>query len=291
MTAENALPLARCFARGLQAPVELLAIVDMGETARKAAADSIWITPAFVEQAARRFGEYLERVAKNFPSSSVYCQVKSGNAAETIIAAAAADPSTLITMATHGRSGLDRWLLGSVTEKVLRGTSNPLLVVRAREDKSPEWEMGSLKRVIVPLDGSELAELVLPQIETLASHLDLEVLLLGIYGLPSGAATSGSGFYDAAQLGALVAELRAETVSYLSRKADELQNRGVKRVSFKAREGLPADEIIAAAREKADTLVAMCTHGRSGVKRWILGSVTETVTRHSETPLLVVRAT
>ena len=87
-------------------------------------------------------------------------------------------------MATHGRSGLDRWLLGSVAEKVLRGASNPTLVVRAKEEKNPAWEMATLKRVIVPLDGSELSERILPYVEALAKHLDLEVTLLGVYGGP-----------------------------------------------------------------------------------------------------------
>jgi nucleotide-binding universal stress UspA family protein len=287
-TAENALPLARSFARALQAPVELLAIVDVGETARQAAADSIWITPNFMEQASRALGEYLDRVAKHFPAGGVQCNVKSGNAAETIIAAA--DPSTLIAMATHGRSGLDRWLLGSVTEKVLRGASNPLVVVRAEENISPAWEKGSVKRVIVPLDGSELAEGGLAHVDALARHLDLEVVLLAVYDIPGAARTAGEGFFTDAQLGQLRAELRAETVSYLNTKAEEMKSRGLKKISLMAREGLAADEIIAAARQNGDTLLAMSTHGRSGVKRWILGSVTETVVRHSDCPVLVMRA-
>lgn len=288
--AENALPLARCFARGLQASVELLAIVDIAETARQIAADQRSITATFAEDASRAFGDYLDRVGKKFPTGNVRCTVTQGNAAETIINAAAADPRTLIAMATHGRSGLDRWLLGSVTEKVLRGASNPLLVVRGQEENAPAWEMATLKRLVVPLDGSELAERILPHVEALARHLDLEILLLGIYGSPAGGGAPGDGFYNPAQLGTLLAELRAETMGYLTGKTEEMKSRGLKNVSFIAKEGLAADEIIATARQKPDTLIAMCTHGRSGVKRWLLGSVTETVARHAEAPVLVVRA-
>ena len=108
--------------------------------------------------------------------------VRHGNAAEAIIESAAAEKETLIAMATHGRSGLDRWLLGSVAEKVLRAASNPTLAVRAKEE-NPTWEMATLKRIIVPLDGSELSRTIL-LVEGLAKNLDFEVNLLGIYGGP-----------------------------------------------------------------------------------------------------------
>lgn len=288
--AENALPLARCFARALQARVELLGVVDVAEAARRVAAEQTSITAAFVEDTARAFNTYLENAARHFPSGNVHCSVAHGNAAETIIKAAAEEPGTLIAMATHGRSGLDRWLLGSVTEKVLRGASEPLLVVRAQEETAPAWEMAALKRLVVPLDGSELAERILPHVETLAKNLDLEVMLLGIYSSPVGAGAPGDGFYNAAQLGALLAQLRAETVGYLGVKTEEMKSKGLKNVSCVAKEGLAADEIIATARQKPDTLIAMCTHGRSGVKRWLLGSVAETVVRHADCPVLVARA-
>jgi len=193
-------------------------------------------------------------------------------------------------MATHGRSGLDRWLLGSVAEKVLRAASNPTLVVRAKEEKNPAWEMATLKSVVVPLDGSELAENVLPSVEELAKKLDLEVTLLGVYGVPYGASSAGEGFYTTTQIKAFIGGLRAETLAYLEKKAAELKSKGLDKVSFVAKEGLAADEIISTARRSPDNLIAMCTHGRAGVTRWMLGSVTETVVRHSGGPVLVLRS-
>jgi nucleotide-binding universal stress UspA family protein len=288
-TAENVLPLARCFARGLQVPVELLGIVDIAEMARHVSADQASMVRTMVDDATRGFGDYLERVAKNFPIGNVQCTVRRGNAAEAIIESAALEKNTLIAMATHGRSGLDRWLLGSIAEKVLRGASNPVLLVRAKEEKSLAWEMATLKRVIVPLDGSELSERILPWVQALAKNLDLDVIVLGIYGSPVKAAAASEGFYNTAQLEAFVAELRAETSGYLAGKAEEMKRAGFEKVSIVAKEGLSADEIMAFARHTPDSLVAMCTHGRSGVKRWMLGSVTETVVRHSGAPVLVVR--
>ena len=86
-------------------------------------------------------------------------------------------------MATHGRSGLNRFLLGSVAEKVLRGTVNPLLLVRATGEAKSDGE-ATLKSIIVPLDGSELAESVLPMVAGVAKKLDLEVVLFRAYHIP-----------------------------------------------------------------------------------------------------------
>jgi len=132
--AEKVLPLARCFARGLQVSVELLGIVDIAEMACHVSADQAPMVRTMVDDATRGFGEYLERVAKNFLAGNVQCTVRRGSAAEAIVESAALEKNTLIAMATHGRSGLDRWLLGSIAEKVLRGASNPVLLVRAKEE-------------------------------------------------------------------------------------------------------------------------------------------------------------
>jgi nucleotide-binding universal stress UspA family protein len=105
-----------------------------------------------------------------------------GNPEEAVIEKAASYSDTLIAMATHGRSGVDRWLLGSVAEKVLRGTTNPLLLIRATKDGKSEGEK-VFKRVIVPLDGSALAEAVLPHVTALAREITFETVLLRAYNL------------------------------------------------------------------------------------------------------------
>lgn len=288
-TAENVLPFVRCFARSLQIPVELMAVVDLAGMARGVSAAEGLFLDTLIDDETRRYDNYLRAVAKNFPVGGVQCTVGKGKAADVIIESAAAEKNTLIAMATHGRSGLNRWLLGSVAEKVLRDASNPLLLVRAIE-KTPMWEMAALKSVVVPLDGSQLAESVLPSVEELAKNLDLEVVLIRVYGVPYGAFSAGEGFYDPTHIDAFLAKLKDETLEYLEKKAAELKRRGITKVSYIAKEGLGADEIISLARHTPDNLIAMCTHGRTGVKLWALGSVTETVVRHSGDPVLVVRA-
>jgi nucleotide-binding universal stress UspA family protein len=178
--------------------------------------------------------------------------------------------------------------LGSVTEKVLRGATNPLLLIRATDEARTDGE-GNVKSVVVPLDGSELAESLLPTVADLAKKLSLEVVLFRAYSIPYNAYASAEG-YAAIDYEDLLTSLREEAVSYLETKVEAVKKMGVDKVSYVAKEGFAADEIIATGRKNPDNLIAMCTHGRSGVRRWMLGSVTETVVRHSGDPVLVIRA-
>jgi nucleotide-binding universal stress UspA family protein len=288
--AEKALPYARFLAGTLKLPVELLEVIDIVEIAKRLTPEKAHFLNTVVENRVRSSEQYLKGVAGTFAGANVKCTVEKGTAAEVIIEKAAADKGTLISMATHGRSGLNRWLLGSVAEKVLRGATNPLLLIRATDEAKTEGE-ANLRSVIVPLDGSELAEQVLPTVTELAKELKLEVILFRTYTIPlSALAVDPEGYYVASDE-KLIAAMRDEAVAYLEKKAEEMKKLGVDKVSHVAEYGLAADEIISFARKTPDNLIAMCTHGHTGVKRWVLGSVTETVVRHSGDPVLVIRAT
>jgi len=285
-TAEQILPYARVFARTLKLPVELLAVVDVEgfltsvEQARKL--DNL------IQDATREGEKYLERVAKRFAGSRVKRTVEQGKAADVIIEKAAADKTTLIGMTTHGRSGLNRWLLGSVAEKVLRATINPLLMVRASPEGKADGE-ATLKSIVVPLDGSGLADNVLPLVAPIAKKLRLEIFLFRAYSNPYSPFISGGGHY-AVNVDELLADIRDEARKYLEDKMAQLRKHGVEEISYLLQEGDAADEIVSVARNTPESLIVMCSHGRSGAKRWVLGSVTETVVRHSNSPVLVVRA-
>jgi nucleotide-binding universal stress UspA family protein len=289
-TAEKVLPFARFLARRLKLPVELLEVIDVAEIGRRIPPDKAQFVSTALENVARSSAKYLKEIAGTFPETVVNCTVEKGTAAEVIIDKAAAEKDTLINMATHGHSGIKRWLLGSVAEKVLRGATNPLLLIRATEEAKTEGE-ATLKSAIVPLDGSELAESLLPRVAELAKPLQLEVVLFRAYTIPySALAVDPESFYLVSDE-ELISAMRDEVVAYLDKKAQAIKKLGVDRVSTIAEYGLAADEIIALARKTPDVLIAMCSHGRSGVKRWVLGSVTETVARHSGDPVLVTRPT
>lgn len=259
-TAEKVLPYARFLAGTLKLPVELLEVIDIVEIAKHLAPEKAHFLNTVVENRVRRSEQYLGAVAGTFPGANVKCTVEKGAAAEIITDKAAADKGTLINMATHGYSGIKRWLLGSVAEKVLRGATNPLLLIRATEEANTEGE-ASLRSVIVPLDGSEVAEQVLPTVAELAKQLKLEVILFRAYTIPlSALAVDPEGYYVATDE-KLIEGMRDEAVAYLEKKAEEMKKLGVEKVSDVAEYGLAADEIISFARKTPDNLIAMCTHG------------------------------
>src|SRR5919108_2251020 len=286
-TAEQVLPYARFLTDRFKKPVELIAVIDIAEMMAYVSPDRAVYLYDMIHEGERRTEAYLRNIADTFHGVSIDCVVERGRAEEVITDRAEADTGMLITMATHGRSGINRWLLGSVTEKVLRGTANPLLVIRAKESSRSEGD-ASLKSILVPLDGSTLAEGVLPMAAGLAKKLALPVILFRSYYLPYNVEVSTYGRY-AVNVQQLVANASNDVCEYLEEKAAEIKKLGVESISCVTREGLNADEIIKMARKTPDCLIAMCSHGRSGVKRWALGSVTETVVRHSDNPVLVLR--
>ena len=286
-TAEKVLPYARYLAGKFKVPVELLAVVDVVEIASHMTSEKVHFLDTLIEDAVQHSTTYLRGVATTIAGTNVRCSVEKGRAEDTIIEKAATDKTMLITMATHGRSGLNRFLLGSIAEKVLRGTVNPLLLIRAGDEKSQGEAM--LKSIIVPLDGSELAEAVLPIVADMAKKLDLEIELFRTYHVPYNVYSGDEGLY-AVNYEELLAGLRDEAAEYLEKKAADLKRLGVAKVQCITKEGLAADEIISLGRKTPDNLIAMSSHGRSGVRRWVLGSVTELVVRHSGDPVLVIRS-
>ena len=159
-TAKKVLPYARYLAGKFKVPVELLAVVDIAEMASHMVSEKGRFLDTIIEDGMRQCTSYLSGIATTFADLDVRCSVRKGQSRRPIIGKAATDKAMLITMATHGRSGLNRFLLGSVAEKVLRGTVSPLLFMRATEEAKSEGE-AMLKSILVPLDGSELAEGVL----------------------------------------------------------------------------------------------------------------------------------
>jgi nucleotide-binding universal stress UspA family protein len=287
--AEESLPYAQFLGSALKIPLELLAVVDVVEIGLRLAADKSYLLQSVIENTVTRSEDYLRQVgASYFNDVRVRSAVKKGVASEVIIDHAAEDPGALICMSAYGGSGRDRWLLGSVAEKVLRGASNPVLLYRPGRGE-PAAAYASIKAIVVPLDGSELAETVLGPVVELARRINCRLILFRAYHVPYTALLPAAGYYPPIDY-TLIGSFREEATSYLERKAEALRELGVQDVSCLAKEGLAADSIISLAREEQDNLVAMCTHGRSGIGRWVLGSVTETVVRHSGDPVLVIRA-
>jgi len=285
-TAEAVLPYAQAFAVGFKTSVELLSVVDIGAMTTHLSAEKVPQFNAVVDNEEKNSGSYLDDVAKNFFSGlPTECRIVRGSPAETILESTSKDQDTLIAMATHGRSGAKRFLLGSVAEKVLRGTTNPLFLVRAAAAKTTPQRI--INSIVVPLDGSALAEQILPTVSNWAQALDLEVTLIRTFEFPA------SSYYgseeDLPDYDAFREEARKQAAAYLKQKEESLVGEGVRTVSTLTLEGPAAAEIISYAQTSPRAVIAMSTHGRSGVRRWMLGSVTEKVVRHSDDPVLIVR--
>ena len=146
---------------------------------------------------------------------------------------------------------------------------------------------GSYRRALVPLDGSPLAEAVIPPfVIKIARPLDLEVVLLQVVEplLPLAVESAPVVAPDMTDQG------RAEAERYLTSVAGDLTREGV-RVQTLVRVGTPAEQIVEAAREGSADLIAMTTHGRSGLGRLFFGSVAEAVLHQSPIPMFLMRVT
>jgi nucleotide-binding universal stress UspA family protein len=142
------------------------------------------------------------------------------------------------------------------------------------------------KRALVPLDGSPIAEAIIPFILEIAGPLDMEVVLLRVVEPIPPIALEGSRHIEVEDV-----ELRrTDAEEYLAPIAVELRNKGV-RVESRVRRGNAIDQIVAAAREAGADLIAMSTHGRGGLGRLMFGSVAQAVLRQAELPVFLMRAT
>src|SRR3972149_4266279 len=182
--AEQVLPYARFLAKGLAIPVDLLEVIDADALKLLADPERGRYIDVVLAEKTQSCRSYLNAIARSFDGSQVQCFVANGKAEEIIIEKAGGEANALIVMATHGRSGIQRWLLGSVAEKVLNGADNHLLLVRAGDPGKTAGE-GHLKTAGAALDGSSLAEKVLPHVLDLAKKMKLKVVFIRAYALPS----------------------------------------------------------------------------------------------------------
>lgn len=228
---------------------------------------------------------YLDQMADTIRSDGVTVEtaVKDGDPADCILEEADKDAGTLIAMTTHGRTGVGRWLLGSVTDKIVRSGRHPMLITRAQEGGAHP-----VNRVILTLDGSELSEQAQPHAVEMAKALGLGITVLRAVSLNP----YGEAFTEFAPVQTnedLAGEMEIEAQGYVSVKVEELQAAGIADVTGSIVTGYPASVILDEVGEAGDKLVTMATHGRAGVARLLLGSVTDRVVRHSAGPVFVVR--
>ncbi|RDI71053.1 universal stress protein [Halopelagius longus] len=194
--------------------------------------------------------------------------VETGEPSKQILETVDRTDSDVVAMGTHGRRGVERYVVGSVAEKVVRHSPVPVLTVRI--DAPGELPY---REVVVPTDGSEANDPAEVWGVGVAAAFDAEVHALSVVG-SSGISGGGAGEEDSA-------EAAVEEVLERAERADAAAVSAVER-------GDPAEEIIAYSDAAGGDLVVMGTHGRTGLKHAVIGSVAENVVRRSPVPVLTV---
>lgn len=281
--AEVALPYAEQMAGRLGSEITLMAVShSAGEKEQRVFRSYIQET---VEATKERANRYLEKPTAQ--DVKVESAILVGNPAEEIVDYADRENIDVIVMATHGRSGIGRWALGSVADKVLRATERPVVLIRVK-GACPDMLEGVFKRALVPLDGSKESEAVIPYIEELASMLGAEVTLLQVLAIVYHVYISGDASAQVPYTEEEMKPLKASAESYLEKVGSGLKGKGVT-IKCQVRVGAAGHEIIKLADEIGADIIAMSTHGRSGVGRLVFGSVAEKVVRTGNAPVLLVR--
>lgn len=225
---------------------------------------------------------YLEAVALALRQQGRYTttMVAFGHPAEQINAMAC--EADLTVMSSHGHGAMGRVLFGSVADSVARHAPTPTLIVRGEQ-----WQAAALKRIVVPLDGSSLAEQVLPLAVLLARDMGIPVHLVRVVDFDLMEATVFAGLAAAEACARQQAQLAREARAYLLLQSHTYQSPNCV-VTTEVRIGNPVGELLSTIQ--ADDLTVLTTHARGGIERWLMGSVAEALVRRSAGPVLLVRA-
>jgi nucleotide-binding universal stress UspA family protein len=255
--AEKVLPVVEPLLRKGPGRALLIQVLPPGENAPEAAAQA-----------------YLREVGARLANEKIKSEgeIAHGDAAAAIVRVAEKIKADLVAFTSHGRGGLSQWVFGSVAQKILRGCSRPLLVVRALEP-----ELTQVTKVLVPLDGAAGSEAILPHAAALARAYAAPVELLHVVAEP------GIEAGDSKMRGWIAREKKRMDAHFaeIEKKMPDLTFARV------CEEGDAAERILA--RAGAGTVVAMANHIRSGLSRWILGSVCEKILQAARCPVLVAR--
>jgi nucleotide-binding universal stress UspA family protein len=284
--ATNALPLALVLAKVADGLVVLLRVPVYQKQTLPAAVTAVYNRlrpPEEKEWVRQRVERYLKSVRQMTLGQEIAYEtlVIDGDPAGVIVDTAESQDADLIIMSTHGRGGLVRWWLGSVTEKVLRATTRPILIVSS--DKLPT-------RTLVTVDGSAAAEAALEPARYLAQRLGTPLYLLYVLEpLETAETDTDLPAEEAEALHAQVEEARhEEAIVYLDGLKTGLAEEGVV-VETAVVAGPPAPTILNFIKKQDIDLIVMSSHGQSAQARWAYGSVTEKVIHAAEQSVLVVR--
>ncbi|HEX6290363.1 MAG TPA: universal stress protein [Herpetosiphonaceae bacterium] len=291
---EHALPIARQIALQAHATLHLVHVhvpivfVSIGDVSL----GGVPITDIRMDNEYReRERVYLEAVRTRLTSDAdltVDCEIVDGPVSGAITQYAARIGADLVVMTTHGRGGLTRFWLGSTADAFIRHSPIPTLLVRPHEALPDLDQSYDLRRILIPLDGSALAEQILDLALTLGGLSNAAYdLLQVIETVRVGGWAPG---VNLATVEREVAESRYEQAQqYLADVVERLQARDVTAQPHVICAEQTASAILDYAQRHNADAIALATHGWGGLKRVVLGSVSDKVLRGTVCPVLLYR--
>ena len=276
--AETALAPALALAEALAAEIVLLRVV---------VPLSIKLDPDLYQRIVNRGQNEAKVYLSSIQSRSLFSSIRLegetvvGKAAESIIDYAHENEIDLIVMSSHGRSGIGRWVYGSVADKVLHQAACSIAIIHPQVETEPFAH----KRILVPLDGSLQAERALGPALKLAQAVAAELVLLRVTIMPQIPVEPVVGWPG---IESVMNAAEQEARIYLQRVRESLTN-GRIQINAHIAASPVAESIIDAADKLQVDLIVMSSHGRSGIDRWVFGSVTEKTLRGAHCATLVIR--
>ena len=280
--AEAALPYASAIAKATGARLLLFTVWGGADS------ELIAHLPDVAEDLSRRakgyYQEYLTDVAKKLEAAGIQAEteVRIGNPAEEILRSLNERDPRLLVLATHGRSGLGRWLYGSVASKLARAAPAPTMLIGPKV-LGAGAPTGVIRRILVPLDGSPLAESALQPALELAEALGADLLLAQVLRWASQAYTFGVPEVDVVRIDQQLTEAAQH---YLNRVKESLPTE--RSVAAAVLHGAPAEALIDLVEAQAIDLVVMTSHTRAALARAVLGSVADRMLQ-AKAPVLLIR--
>ncbi len=297
--AEHALPLAARLAKVSGGTITLLHVSNITlEYGSSLTAQPFMYTESLLDDDTAQGRLYLDDIARSpvLKDITVHKEATSGEVAQGILDFAQSDATDLIVICSHGRTGFKRWALGSIAQKVARYSTKPVLIVNSAHTTFPETTMPSTYpiSVLVGLDGSLLAETALLPAAQLSAALN----------------ASGKGTLHLIRVVEVIQEMRDEAAATINERNEQtvaIARTYLQTVEHRLRDGDfamfhlnitssvvtsydTADILVREAEQEGSTLIALATHGRGGLNRWVMGSVAERVLSSTKLPMLIVRS-
>lgn len=271
--AELALPYAQELVSAFDSELILLYVSEPAEH------EYLHMHQLYLEKTAVQMNKLVKRVSP---------LVVSGKPVEEIVKYTEKNDIGLIIMASHGHSGIIPWATGGIASKVIDATGVPLLLIKTTKPRRKTKGKHLISRILLPLDGSEAGEAAITRVKELKFRFEAEVILLEV--VPEGRHIRTIGGLDYILFPEQELEtFKAEARGYLDKVYKRMQ-RGKGELKVEIKSGEVVKEILNFARKKKASLIAISSHGHSGMTKWVFGSTAQEIIQNSPIPVLVVKS-